>query len=772
VSPGAVRRSVPVALLLVAVLPGCASIPNGRYGIERVRFEGAESLDMESLRVCLGTQQRSRFSLDIGTRGAPTCGVPPYDGSHVILDPFAWPWSEWPLFDEAVAERDRERVLRWFRARGFYEAQATYRVDPPTARSFGGAEDACGDGEEDCSVEVTFTVDEGEPVRVARVAVLGDEALPEGLRREVAAAVELEAGDLFDETLFDRARSRMVRVLADGGFARARVAGDSKVSVRRHEAFIAYRVEPGLPAVLSRLCVVGYGGLPARRLLDVAAVDPGTPFSLRRLTEVQRALYALGAFESVEVTPLLDPEDYDPGTEEHPPVCNDGLAAPPPGREAVDVQLRVSPGRLHRYGVGVGIQAGQTVTFGTLTTFEQQAAAQWDFHLSFTYEGRNWFDNLVRLRFEFRPRLIFEMPLFNFTPAQDPPLGIQTVLSLRWPAFLDPRTNLLFQIRDDLGPTPFVGFFRNELDGTLGLERTFFDGRLYAAAFVRANWFLPTARQPEIERDEFPETRALWLEQAFRLDMRDDPRRPTDGFFASLTAQQGVQPLSAWDFLRVVGEVRGYIPLPAGIVLAGRLRVGVMGILGVDNQTLPSNNAFQYDRIGPPALQLQGGGASSHRGYLPGLLGDAEQILVTLPRSDSDIANAVPLRARTVRVNGGNTQWEGSFEIRIPLTTSLGVVGFVDLGDVDRWEVDATNGSLIVLPPRFDRLNPAIGFGLRYFTIIGPLRLDFGFRLPGQNDDLPACTQIDGTNCRPVNRFGLFGTNLDGALHLTVGESF
>ena len=79
---------------------------------------------------------------------------------------------------------------------------------------------------------------------------------------------------------------------------------------------------------------------------------------------------------------------------------------------------------------------------------------------------------------------------------------------------------------------------------------------------------------------------------------------------------------------------------------------------------------------------------------------------------------------------------------------------FVDAGDVSRtssW--------------RFDHPQTTLGFGLRYRTIVGPLRLDAGFA--------PRSLQVIGEDQRirdglPQSR--LFGA--EGALHFTIGESF
>ena len=68
---------------------------------------------------------------------------------------------------------------------------------------------------------------------------------------------------------------------------------------------------------------------------------------------------------------------------------------------------------------------------------------------------------------------------------------------------------------------------------------------------------------------------------------------------------------------------------------------------------------------------------------------------------------------------GGRTFAEGSVELRMPMTPKLGVVAFLDLGDVTQGSADFRG-----LHPRAD-----VGMGVRYNTPIGLIRADFGQQL-------------------------------------------
>ncbi|HEY5534178.1 MAG TPA: BamA/TamA family outer membrane protein [Ignavibacteria bacterium] len=110
---------------------------------------------------------------------------------------------------------------------------------------------------------------------------------------------------------------------------------------------------------------------------------------------------------------------------------------------------------------------------------------------------------------------------------------------------------------------------------------------------------------------------------------------------------------------------------------------------------------------------------------------------------------------------GGNFWLDGSFEFRKKLfpgsstfTKNIGAVVFADYGNV--WETHQDF--------RFDQIAIAIGVGLRYNIFIGPIRVDFGFKL---YDPLDA----DGKKWLLQNDFKtIFSKKL--AVNFGIGEAF
>lgn len=142
-------------------------------------------------------------------------------------------------------------------------------------------------------------------------------------------------------------------------------------------------------------------------------------------------------------------------------------------------------------------------------------------------------------------------------------------------------------------------------------------------------------------------------------------------------------------------DASAYLPLKQdkSAVLAARVSTG--SLMRDDALTVPAS------------IRFYSGGGGSVRGYAYQSLG---------PRD----ANGDPL--------GGASFLEMSFEARIKITEDIGIVPFLDGGNAFEDRV-----------PRPDKeaLRWGAGIGFRYYTSIGPLRLDLATPLNPRKDDAP-----------------------------------
>ncbi len=176
-------------------------------------------------------------------------------------------------------------------------------------------------------------------------------------------------------------------------------------------------------------------------------------------------------------------------------------------------------------------------------------------------------------------------------------------------------------------------------------------------------------------------------------DTRDSPFEPTEGMLAGLSIKiaSGLF-FSETDFAKITFYGNKYIKLSEKIVLALSFRGGVAQ--GFGNTTeLPIVERFFL------------GGRTTVRGYAQDTLG---------PKGvDSN-------------PTGGNVFAMGNLELRAYSSKGLGIVGFIDSGNVWRKlnQADATGFKFTT------------GIGIRYKTPAGPLRIDYGHKLnkdPGES---------------------------------------
>jgi translocation and assembly module TamA len=177
------------------------------------------------------------------------------------------------------------------------------------------------------------------------------------------------------------------------------------------------------------------------------------------------------------------------------------------------------------------------------------------------------------------------------------------------------------------------------------------------------------------------------------LDATNDRLNPTRGTRLNLamTPYSGSGDSTVLFLSSLVGGSAYYaLDADSRFVLAGRARLG--SVVGESTGDLPANK------------RLYTGGGGSIRGY---------EFQTVGPLDDNDD----PL--------GGRSLFELSAEVRTRITEQIGLVPFVDGGTV----FDATY-------PDFDEtLRWAAGIGLRYFTGVGPLRIDFAFPLNRRDRD-------------------------------------
>lgn len=159
---------------------------------------------------------------------------------------------------------------------------------------------------------------------------------------------------------------------------------------------------------------------------------------------------------------------------------------------------------------------------------------------------------------------------------------------------------------------------------------------------------------------------------------------PREGRVVNLTLEQAGGPWGGdYTFARGLLEAKAYLPVHGEAIAAGRFRIG-------------GGNGFGQSSDLPLFRRFYAGGINSTRGYGRSLVG--------------------PLNEYGDPV-GGRSLLEGSLELRAPIYKKVGGVVFLDAGEVRRRAFSYTLGDIQL----------GAGVGVRYQTIVGPLRVDLGF---------------------------------------------
>ena len=205
-----------------------------------------------------------------------------------------------------------------------------------------------------------------------------------------------------------------------------------------------------------------------------------------------------------------------------------------------------------------------------------------------------------------------------------------------------------------------------------------------ALRFAKTTLYELYTPESEVDRQHFPFS-ATSISGSFIWDKRDDPFNPEENFFLS-SVLEWAYPLfkSESDYLKTFTKFQHYLPLAPDVSFNSTIR------LGLGRGRMPIHERFF------------GGGSNSFRGVRFDELG---------PR-DPNSSNPV----------GGKALLLFNFELTFPVITAfknLRAVVFYDKGNVfsKRRQVS------------WSGLQDALGFGVRYRTPLGPVRLEIGWNL-------------------------------------------
>lgn len=660
-------------------LVACTSIPERRYAIRSIEFEGVNNLDASDIEAHMASRESPKF---LGIFGG------------VLYDH--------QVFNRHVLEADLQRIERYYRARGYYRARVR-----------AGRVDYVGDRH----VRVQIIVEEGPPVTIGSVAVegLGDVSAEAAAEAEAALRETMVEGSLFDEQEFADAEEAARAALANNGHAYARVRRRARIDLPSNVAKIDYRITPGPLTRYGEVRIEGLDDIPRDPVWRALDIEQGAPYSEAELEEAEQALLDLGVFSSVSVRADLPKRRGRKAKK---------AATPSRLPTVVPVIVKVEPAKLRSVRLGAGVHAD------TLRT---------DVHLTAGWEHQNLFGGLQHFLVEAVPGVVlYPTRVPGFQAPQEYLAEARVRSEFREPGFLEARTNALLRAEASIYPVlltsdpdpaaPIVGY--QDLRASVGLERRL--RKLYASISHNVQMNRPFAYRGTKDAD-LGTVLVSYPELLTKLDLRDDMVNPHEGLYVENRLQAAGVGGDAVD-VKVEPEARLFIPLGSSLTLATRAGIGLLFPRNYGQTVLPNSttgqpgNATRAEWVRDVQLMfmrgLFSGGPTSNRGYRAREVGPHGVVPFYNPgQSSADIVGGCMVGAPK-ECNlplGGFTLWEASVELRFPISGPVGGAVFSDASDVSPEELNF----------RFTRLHLSAGLGARYDTPLGPVRLDVGYRIPG-----------------------------------------
>lgn len=607
-------------------------------------------------------------------------------------------------FDPDLVRVDRLRVERIYQSYGYYSAKV---IDILTKDDKG-------------RINITFVVTEGEPTHVTKRDIGGIESLPPEVQKHVLRRLPLKEKDVFTEAEYDITKERLKDHLKDMGYWEAIVDGRIVLDPAKRTAEVTYSVAAGPRYKIRSVDVVASNDVSKDRIRAASGLRVDQYLTPDGLTVAQHRVQGLGVFSQT----LVKPHDFDRTN------------------STAGVNIEVADAPFQTVDGGLGIEADQT----------RQLA-----RLRGVYTHKNLGINLEQLVAGGSIGYAFLPTVWNFVGGTNGKSGVIADLQLR---YIQPRVLLLpfdahaaLTYSKDL--VPAFGFQRVGAETGVLVYVDAAPG-LTIAPSIHYDFYFDTSTGtpqptipgqaptsfatsgcgPDLSGKTTPTCSIAYVEARIAYDARDNPESARSGYYLALSVQYAIPVISEFNYLRLNPEGRVYVPIPYArdFTLAGRLNYGSLHQLG--------------GRQPPGVARFFAGGANSVRATSAQQLGPREYVVLPNPNKKSSTAFVA---GAPVPV-GGDRLFEASAELRwrTPIR-ELTIAAFFDIGELALSEnnpVPNTSGSF--------QFGPGIGF--RYKTPIGPLRLDFSYRI-SRLDTNPVI--VDTTNVKDPVASGVPTTVFD-----------
>ena len=610
-----------------------------------------------------------------------------------------WFENERRVFDESVLMDDIKSLEAFYKNNGYHKSQISYEFFPDSTTQ---------------ENVLAFYIKEGERYSISSVKYIGLEDLDSNLSKKVRRVMTDYKGDYYSESKIEAEYSKVNEVLENNGY----------INIDRNRPVIYIDDEAKTDSIVIEYKLGHRKKIGSIEIVDIRNEQPAVSKNMREMQltfetgdyyskqdEVQSRinLLSLGVFDNASISYISDSTTTDS-------IVNVKVSLVYNNQQDWELSPFVNR-TVFNETTNAGIEAGygHKNVFGAAQRFRLYGKIFARDISRFIGSGNttNEYQNL--LEYEYQVGIKFDQPyvfsLFNWKvgASTNPQYSVRNILN----NFALNTFSLPFTFNFRL---PFYTVINNvyldfnfESEKPSGFENILGEGEL--TSDIAEALIIYSSLQ---DYEGFLTLSTMSLRAVG--DKRDNPINPSEGYYLNGSFEFPTLDVLS-DYVRMQLKVYKYFGLSEQLTSAFKLNVGQIFL------------NFDSDYYVPFDRQFFAGGANSVRGW-------ASRALRYDARSKEEfgIDNLYGFVENFV---GSTSIFETSAELRYKFErpeyfgefladqiASLGVVGFVDVGNSYDWLVNNSRSDVKV-DNFFSTLAVSVGGGVRYFTPVGPLRLDF-----------------------------------------------
>ncbi|HZS46179.1 MAG TPA: BamA/TamA family outer membrane protein, partial [Blastocatellia bacterium] len=571
-------------------------------------------------------------------------------------------------YSETFRNKDEESIRDLYQANGFRDVKVTSTVES----NYKG---------KPSDIAVTFHIAEGKQWTVSSMHIEGANQLDlASLRHELTSAV----GQPYAVLNIAADRSLILNRYYSEGFPTASFSYVQSPGPDPNTMDLVYRIHEGPREFVRKAIISGLYQTKPYLVQSRITLKDGEPLSMTKVNDIARELSDLGIFSSVN-TALQDPN----GTNRYKYVLYD-----------------LNEAARYTFNFGFGLEVGQFG--GTTQNLAQAGGAKGVSPLvSADISRLNMFGIGQTLSLQARYSTLEQRESLNYIiPRFLRSINRTLTLSILYDTTQDVQT---FAVRREEASA--------QISQRLNRASTILGRFVYRRD--APNITLPALNTPAFTGA----VRIGELSISYIQDHRDNPADAHHGFWNTLdTGIAGNFFGSQRTFYRFLARNATYTPIGSKVVLARQTQIG-----GIIPFSIPTG-LNKYDVI-PLPERMFGGGGVSMRGFGDNQAGPRDIGTV----SETPTSGPTPYTPTGFPI-GGDALFFNTVELRFPLIfPNLSGVVFHDMGNIYSTfsDISFAYHQPNTLPPyqSFNYAVQAPGFGIRYKTPLGPIRVDLAYTL-------------------------------------------